>query len=146
MQIYFATMNSGKVNSLQRDLSKYGIDLVQEEIDLIEPRSSEVKDIAESKIHQAYLQIQMPCIIIDAGFYIESLNGFPRAYVNFALETIGLEGLLLLVDGKNRECQFRDCLAYMDKELLRPEFFFSVVKGKLANEQRGEMRIICGLS
>jgi len=133
-------MNSGKVNSLQRDLSKYKIDLVQEKMDLIEPRSSEVKEIAESKIEQAYLQIQKPCIVIDAGFYIKSLNGFPRAYVNFALETIGLEGLLLLASGKSRECEFRDCLAYRDGELLKPEFFVSYVKGNLAEAQKGEMK------
>jgi len=140
MQIHFATTNESKVKSLQRDLSHHGIEIVHNRIELIEPRSSNLKDIAESKINQAYMQIQKPCVVIDSGFYVNSLNGFPKTYVNFALETIGLEGILLLVTGKNRECEFRDCLAYLDIKLYEPEYFLSRVKGKLCVEKRGEMQ------
>ncbi|MCG2718141.1 MAG: hypothetical protein L6408_04820, partial [Nanoarchaeota archaeon] len=92
MKIYFATTNKGKVQSLQRDLTKYGIKIVQEPINLIEPRSSDVQEIAKYKLEQAYPLIKKPTLVIDAGFYIDELNGFPRAFVNFSLDTIGLEG------------------------------------------------------
>ena len=140
MEIYFATENPGKVQSLQRDLGKYGITVIQEPISLIEPRSSDVQEIAHSKIQQAYPQIEKPTIVIDAGFYIDELNGFPRAFVHFALETIGLEGILQLIENKPRGCEFRECLAYRDPSLDEPKYFITHVRGKLADSQKGLMQ------
>jgi XTP/dITP diphosphohydrolase len=140
MEIYFATTNHGKFQSLQRDLGKYDISIIQQPIELIEPRSSDVQEIAQSKIQQAYTKIQKPTIVIDAGFYIYELNGFPRAFVNFSLETIGLEGILKLVENKSRGCEFRECLAYMDQTLEEPKYFITHVKGQLADTQRGSMQ------
>ncbi len=140
-RVYFATTNEGKVQSLERGLEKYGISVVQESIDLIEPRSGDVQEIAGAKIEQAYAQIKKPTAVIDAGFYIDSLNGFPRAFVNFVLnDTIGLDGILTLTRDKPRECDFRLCLAYMDESLSGPEYFISKVKGKVADEKRGVMQ------
>lgn len=140
MEIYFATTNLGKVQSLRRDLGKYDISVIQQPIELIEPRSSDVQEIAHSKIQQAYSQIQKPTIVIDAGFYIDALNGFPGAFVNFSLETIGLEGILQLVENKARACEFRECLAYMDQSLDEPKYFLTHVRGQLADSERGSMQ------
>ncbi len=140
MKIYFATTNQAKVKTLQRDLSKYNISVIQRSIDLIEPRSYDVQEIASSKIKQAYPQIKEPTIVVDAGFYIDELNGFPKAFVNFALETIGIDGILRLIDGKNRDCEFRECLAYMDQSLKEPEYIITHVRGQLAENPRGVMQ------
>ena len=140
MKVYFATTNQGKVQSLKRDLEGYNISIIQRSIDLIEPRSSDVQEIAQSKILQAYAQIKKPTVVIDAGFYIDELNGFPRAFVNFSLETIGLEGMLKLVQDKKKGCEFRECLAYMDQTLNEPKYFLTNVRGKLADYPRGRMQ------
>ena len=73
---------------------------------------------------------------MDSGFWIDELEGFPRAYVNFALETIGIEGILKLMEGKeNRKAQFRTaiCLIMEGEEYL----FEGIVKGKIIEEKRG---------
>jgi len=44
--------------------------------------------------------VKKPCIALDTDFRIDELNGFPRAFVNFSLETIGVEGMLKLMEGK----------------------------------------------
>jgi len=67
---------------------------------LPEPRSDDLREIAKEKVLFAYKKIRKPCIVLDFGFYIHSLNGFPKAFVNFVLETIGIEDILKLVDGK----------------------------------------------
>lgn len=138
MELYFATTNSGKVRSLQRVLP--GVDVVQAALQLPEPRSDDLRLIAREKVLEAYRVLGKPVVANDSGFYIHSLNGFPRAFVNFALETIGLEGMLALASGKPRECEFRQCLAYYDSSLGEPMFFESVTPGVLAPEQRGEAR------
>lgn len=73
---------------------------------------------------------------MDSGFFIEELNGFPRAYVNHALETIGVEGILKLMEGKeNRNCKFKECLVYYDGDTMK--FFEAETKGTLSSEIRG---------
>ena len=75
---------------------------------------------------------------MDAGFYIPSLKGFPKAFVNFALGTIGVEGILKLVIGKPRASEFRECLTYFDGNRLK--FFESKAEGKLTKAMRGKMK------
>lgn len=137
MEIYFATTNAGKVESFRRVLADYGIAVHQAKIDIPEPRSDDVREIAQAKVRYAFQHIGKPVVALDAGFYIPSLNGFPRAFVNFALETIGLEGIVRLVEGKDRQCEFRNCLAYLDGTSPDPICFVSNVRGTLAPEQRG---------
>ena len=139
-EIHFATTNKGKVHSLSAILSNYNIDVVQESLEMPEPRTDNLEEIAKQKVMFAYQQIGKPCVALDAGFYIHSLNGFPKTFVNFALETIGIEGLLNLVDGKQRNCEFRNCLAYLDETLSDPIFFTSNVPGSLATDPRGISR------
>jgi len=113
---------------------------VQKALEIPEPRSGDVRVISEEKVLYAFGRLRKPVVVLDAGFYIHSLNGFPSAYVNFALQTIGLQGILTLVEGKDRACEFRECLAYLDADLEAPVCFGSSATGFLAHEPRGEMR------
>lgn len=136
-QIYFATTNKGKVNHLNAALKQYGIDVQHAAIELPEPRSDDLRVIAREKVMFAFETLRKPCVALDSGFYVQALNGFPRAFVNFALQTIGLEGILKLVEQKPRTCEFRNCLAYFDGTLSEPTYFESSSGGILANESRG---------
>lgn len=140
MEIIYVTTNSGKVESLRKHLEPHGIQLVQRAIELPEPRFRDVKRIAEHKALKAYEQVRKPLLVLDAGFYINPLNGFPGTFVNFALETIGLEGILKLVEGKERSCQSRECLAYIDEGTAIPVCFTSFTDGTLADRPLGEMQ------
>ncbi|MBI4450435.1 hypothetical protein HY642_00540 [Candidatus Woesearchaeota archaeon] len=140
MDIYYATTNTGKLQSLQRRFEGTTIRVVQVPMDIPEPRSSDVQVIAVEKVIFAYKQLNEPVAALDAGFYISSVNGFPRAFVNFALETVGLEGILKLVDGKDRSCEFRECLGYLDASLAQPKLFTARIAGTLAAEPRGAMQ------
>lgn len=134
-EIIFVTTNKGKIASAQRDL--INIKVLSYNADLIEPRSEDIKEIAKQKVLQAYKIVNKPCISLDAGFFIDALKGFPKAYVNHALDTIGIEGILKLMENvPDRYCEFRSCLAYYDGETM--EFFESKSPGTLAEGIRGE--------
>ena len=76
---------------------------------------------------------------MDAGFFIDELNGFPKAFVNFSLETIGIDGILKLMEGKeNRRCKFEECLAYHDGNQIH--YFYGKHPGNLSNEILGKDR------
>jgi Xanthosine triphosphate pyrophosphatase len=130
----FVTHNKGKIASAQKYLSN--VKLTTYEYDLDEPRSDDIKEIAKVKVIQAYELVKKPCIALDAGFFIEELNGFPRAFVNFALDTLGIDGILRTMQGiKNRKCCFKECLAYNDgKDIF---YFYGNHPGTLTNEIRG---------
>jgi len=133
-EIIFVTTNKGKIASAQEYLKT--TKLIPCEAELIEPRSDDIKEIAREKVIQAYNIVKSPCIALDAGFFIKELKGFPRAYVNHALDTIGIEGILKLMEDKdNRECEFRSCLAYYDGTHM--EFFESSSHGTLSEKVRG---------
>ena len=132
--IVFVTTNKGKVIAAQQHFKNIKLETC--EYELSEPRTDDIQEIAKSKVLQAYELVKKPCIALDAGFFIEELNGFPRAFVNFALDTLGIEGILRTMQGiKNRKCCFRECLAYYDGENI--EYFFCEHKGILSNEIKG---------
>lgn len=112
-EIVFVTGNKGKIASAQRYLSDIKLNIY--EYELIEPRTDDIKEIAEFKVKQAYEVVKKPCIALDAGFFIEELNGFPRAFINFALDTLGIEGILKQMENvENRNCAFKEYIAYYD--------------------------------
>lgn len=116
--VILVTHNKGKIESAKRQLEEVNFKIFEYELD--EPRSDDIKYISEYKVMEAYKLVNKPCISLDCGFWIDELNGFPRAFVNFALETIGIEGMLKLMEGKeNRKCRFTECLSYYDGKELR---------------------------
>lgn len=139
-RLHFATTNKGKIASLQRDLSALKVEIVTIEMDIPEIRADETPEIARRKAEYAYYHLKQPCVAQDGGFYIPSLNGFPKAYVNFVIGTIGLEGLLKLVENKDRHCEFRDTLAFTDDKLTEPVLFTAVTRGTLADTPRGRLK------
>ena len=133
-EIVFVTHNKGKAKSAEKYFDNLKISTYDFELD--EPRSDDVKEIATAKVMQAYKVVGKPCIALDTGFFIEALNGFPRAFVNFSLDTIGIDGILKLMQGKeNRKCKFEECLAYYDGKEVR--YFYGKHPGNLATKMQG---------
>lgn len=88
--------------------------------ELEEPRSDDIKYISEYKVKEAYKLVNKPCVSLDCGFWIDELNGFPRAFVNYALDTLGLDGILKLMEDKtNRNCKFTECFSYYDGKCIK---------------------------
>jgi len=135
-KITFVTSNIGKVATAQKAFADTGVELEVFAYDLIEPRSDDIKTIAEFKVMQAYNLVKQPCIALDSGFFIDALNGFPRASVNFALDTIGIQGIIKLMENaENRSCRFKECLAYNDGKEIK--YFFCEHEGKIAPQIAG---------
>ena len=117
-EIIFVTHNKGKAKSAEKHFKNLKISTFNYELD--EPRSDDIKEIATAKVKQAYEIVKKPCMAMDTDFRVDELNGFPRAFVNFSLETIGISGILKLMENKeNRKCAFNECLAYYDGKEIR---------------------------
>ena len=133
-EIVFVTHNKGKIASAKRELKN--VDFKIFEYDLDEPRSDDIKYISKYKVMEAYELVNKPCLSLDCGFWIDELDGFPRAFVNFSLDTIGINGILKLMEQKeNRACRFTECLSYYDGKNIYQ--FMGKHEGTLAKEILG---------
>lgn len=138
-KIIFVTSNQGKYLSAKNFLRKYNINVVQKNLEIPESRES-IEEIAIQKSKYAYKILKKPLIAIDAGFFINSLNGFPRMFVNFVLETIGTEGIIKLIEGKNKTCEFKEILCYCDNIQTKPKLFERIVRGTISKKPRGKVK------
>ncbi len=131
-ELLFATGNRGKISEAQQAMQPLGIAIKPCSIDFDEPRSDDLRAIALAKVEQAKGTLYAPFIVHDSAFYVEALNGFPGTFVNFALSTIGVEGILKLMDGvEDRRCHFGAVLAYWDGE--KTHLFEAKREGVIAN-------------
>ena len=133
-EVVFVTHNKGKIASAKKHLKDVNFKVFEYELD--EPRSDDIKYISKQKVMEAYKLVNKPCISLDCGFWIDELDGFPKDFVNFALDTIGIQGILKLMEGKeNRDCRFTECLSYYDGKELHQ--FMGKHEGELANKVLG---------
>lgn len=140
MEIVFATGNKERLKRVRAAVGEYGppnVTITHQFLNFPEPRKYDPCEIAVDKVLFAYSHIKRPCIVADSGFFVSSLRGFPCTYVHFMLDTIGVDGLLKLLRGKARNCQFRHCLAYYDgKHTIR--CFRSTSHGTVARRAAGK--------
>lgn len=115
--INFVTSNAGKVKTMQNHIRKYGFEVVQKELSLVEPQADTAEAVALSKAMQAVKALKEPVVVEDSSFHIDALNGFPGPYIKYMLTTVGVKGILKLTQGiKNRTCRFTSAVAYVDSD------------------------------
>ena len=136
-EIIFVTKNGGKFDAAKQILNEFGIKVVQKKMEFNEPRLQDPKDVVKEKINQSRF-INKPLIVHDGGLFIKSLNNFPGTLANFVLRTIGIEGLLKLLEGKSRKCEFRECIGFWEPGLEEPILFEWSIKGEISNKPKGK--------
>jgi len=137
--ILYATGNPGKVDSLQAVLGEFpGLQIDHVDLELSELQLNSVDEIAKDKVRQVYEKTKKPILVQDTGFLIPSLKGFPGPYTKYALETMGVEGILKAVGDKRRSGVFHECLAYSDGTQIK--VFQTFITGELTEELRGPIK------
>jgi len=115
---------------------KGALEVTHVALEIPEHRSDDVGDIAKGKAKYAYDQLQTPLIVDDTGFSIDALNAFPGPYAAYVLHTIGISGILKLMDGvKNRSAHFTTAIAYADVSGIR--VFTGTIHGSITASPRG---------
>ncbi len=149
MTLWFMTSNAGKVAEAKEYFSHLGITVEQFEFEAIEPQADDIEIVALSKIEQAIPHLPNPSdqlLVEDAGLFVGALEGFPGVYSSYSLETIGLHGILKLMehlqsedpvmDGKLRNAVFRAVAAlYQNGQTIVAE---GVCPGRIAHQLDGE--------
>lgn len=137
MKIYFITSNKGKFEWAKRRLKNSDIELEQKVLSIEESRDKNVEEVALFKANKAEEFIREPFIVEDSGFCITALNNFPTTHINFVLSTIGLKGIMKLMEGeKEREVIFKSALVFSYQK--QKKLFVCNDIGTFSETQKGE--------
>lgn len=139
-KIQFITSNPGKLLEAQKLLSSLGFEVMQLELSYPEIQASSLEEVASFGIKWILKdkKVEGAVILEDAGLFVSSLNNFPGVYSKHFFTTIGFDGILRLLKGKEDRCAyFESCVAYCEKD-TEPLFFKGRVEGTIADLPRGE--------
>jgi XTP/dITP diphosphohydrolase len=136
--IQFATKNKGKFDEAARVAFNYGIELKQVNLEKYEIQADDLKKIAAIAAEQALREVSVTAILAeDAGFFIDALNGFPGPYSSYAYRTLGVKGILKLLENVDeRRAHFACAVAYCEGD--HTICFEGAVKGSVDLEPRGQ--------
>ena len=143
LKLFFATSNAAKVTSVARVLGGYGIEVVRLDVDLPELQAESAMEIAVGKVRAAYAIAKSPVMVIDSGFHIDVLGGFPGTNVKWTNKQIGIRGYLDLLwcyPGAARACAIIDAVAFMDSFHSQPLVLTRRERGRVAESARGTPR------
>jgi XTP/dITP diphosphohydrolase len=82
-------------------------------------------------------EVEAPFVLEDAGLFVDALEGFPGVYSAYVYKTLGCEGILRLMEGReDRRARFESRLA-----LVLPggevELLSGTSRGSVAEDARG---------
>lgn len=106
--IYFITGNKYKLLEIKPIAEKYGFTVVQADFPKFEIQDSSLLNIAKHAALNAYRNLGKPVLVEDAGLFIDALKGFPGPYSSYVFKTIGITGILKLMENiSNRKACFK---------------------------------------
>jgi XTP/dITP diphosphohydrolase len=137
-KLTYITGNQDKINSAKEVFSRYpNIELVNKKIETPEIQSLDVKEVAEYSVKYASKELQTPVMKMDCGYYLEALNGFPGPLVKYFQNSITVDDLLKLLEGKSRMITIKECLSYCEPN-SEPVSFVAEIEATMAMSPAGE--------
>jgi len=123
-EITFVTGNQTKVLHANEVLQAFGYTAVARKLGIIEPREEDPGKVAVEKAIQAFKELKEPLMVEDSGIFIRALNGFPKTFIHFVEDTIGVCNVLKMMEGiTDRYVEFRQSLAYIELGIGEPKVF-----------------------
>ncbi len=134
--IVLVTQNKHKLKELRPLFEEFDVPFETTKHEKFEIRSIDVSAVALEAARLAYKEIGKPVVVDDTGLYIDALSGFPMAYAAFVAETIGIDGILKLMEGvENRTARFVISAGYADSSQTRT--FLGEMKGTISVRESG---------
>ena len=137
MRLTFVTSNKGKLHEAKTALSPLGIDVVGSDLRPVEIQADTLEEIARAKCEVLAGRVAAPYIVDDGGLFVHALKGFPGVFSAHALQTIGVPGVLRLLEGVDeRRAHFAAVVGYHDGREVR--LFAGRCDGHLVHAPRSD--------
>ena len=138
VKITYMTTNKFKVKVAEENLGPLGVEIDAKKIDCPEIQADTIEEVAKYSSKYASDELKEDTLKNDSGLVIPALNNFPSAYTKYIEQTLGVDGVLKLLNGvENRSAYFEEVLAYTEYG-KDPVTFVSKTEGTLAKEKSGE--------
>lgn len=132
-KLHYITGNKNKFANAKSFFDNYSIELIQSSLSIYEIQSSDSLEVAQSKINQAWGQLQEPLFINDACWIIPALNGFPGPYMKYINNWFSPHDFINLMQGKaDRTIILRDTIIYKDSKCS--QIFTNNHRGEILTE------------
>lgn len=135
MIINFATTNKDKIQKAQQVFANNpNIELNFMKIDCHEIQHDNQETVAKSSARRMSVTTGKSIVKIDAGLYIEALNGFPSIYSEYVERTLSAQNIIDMMQNEdNRRAYYKHCMAYCEygKE---PIVFTTYTYGSIAED------------
>ncbi len=131
MKIAFVTSNEGKLKEVKLLLEPLGFEVLATNVELTEIQGSQ-EEVVKHKCLEARKHVAEALVVEDTGFYIDAYKDFPGVYARHVVAAVGIEGILKMVSGTNREAHFLSLVAYLPENSAAPVLFKGECKGRIA--------------
>jgi len=136
--LFFITSNKGKVQEATEKLRPLGFSVVQKDLGYPEVQADTLEEVALQGVESVRKRFDDAFMLEDAGLFIDTLQGFPGVYSKYVFFTIGLLGILRLLDGeKKRSAVFRSVYAYNEPG-IQPMIVVGECNGTITLKQQGK--------
>ncbi|MBU2589890.1 MAG: RdgB/HAM1 family non-canonical purine NTP pyrophosphatase [Nanoarchaeota archaeon] len=133
MDVLFVTGNRNKFDEVKLMAEKHGINLLWSDLDVVEHKYDSVKEVSMAKALSAVKILNKPLIVEDTGIFFKDFNNFPGANAKVVFSGIGVDGILKILEGKNREATFVTSFAFI-KPGMQPLTFMGECSGKITEK------------
>lgn len=132
-QVVFVTSSAHKHREAEAIL---GFPLTRTSLDLLEPQTLDVLDVARQKARLAHSMLHEAVLVEDTSLELAALGGFPGPLVRWLLEAAGPAALARILDGFADRSAVARCVALMF-DGTREWVGQGTVAGSIAGEPRG---------
>jgi XTP/dITP diphosphohydrolase len=135
MDVRFVSSNRDKFREVAEILRPFGIQSSWTRRALPEPQADRLELVIRSKL-DALPRDGRTYLVEDSGLFLEGLGGFPGVYSAYIYRTIGLAGILRLLQGRSRSAVFRTLAGV--RRGRSSWWVTGATKGTIASKLRGE--------
>ncbi|MEM4717256.1 MAG: XTP/dITP diphosphatase [Desulfurococcaceae archaeon] len=135
-EICIVTSNEHKFKEISKVAEEYNVKVHMCPGLKLEIQSLNLEEIVVKSAMLAYIYLNKPLLVEDAGLFIDALNGFPGPFSSYVYNTIGIQGILKLMKGvSNRKACFRSVVALIvNNNIFKTS---GEICGEIVSEPRG---------
>lgn len=131
----FVTSNGHKFAEVSKLMEEAGFPIKWEKMKYEEIQGDTTSEISLYSAQKLIGKFHEDFFLEDTGLYVDSLHGFPGPYSSFVASTIGNEGILKLIEGKDRIARFQTVITYCAKGECHQ--FEGLLEGRIAGTVSG---------
>ena len=135
--VWFLSGNVSKFRESRAILAPFGITLRHLKRPKVEIQDPRLENVARFALKDALIESRDLTLVEDSGLFIDALGGFPGPYSSYVYGTIGLKGILNLLNGqKQRGAFFQSSIAF-GSPTLDPRLFTGRIMGSISKRASG---------